>query len=64
MPRDINARLENLRSRRKGIDAVAKGRVTASFAEDVTRQGWTRANVERSRKSGRATPFGSTNTRR
>lgn len=38
MPRDINARLENLRVRRKGVDAVNSGRVTASFAEDVLRK--------------------------
>ncbi len=38
MPRDINSRLENLRVRRKGVDAVNSGRVTADFAEDVLRK--------------------------
>lgn len=38
MPRDINLRLENLRVRRRGVDAVNSGRVTATFAEDVLRK--------------------------
>jgi hypothetical protein len=38
MPRDIKSRLENLRVRRKGVDAVSSGRVTASFAEEVLRK--------------------------
>lgn len=38
MPRDINSRLENLRVRRRGIDAVNKGRITATFANEVLRQ--------------------------
>lgn len=38
MPRDIDARLENLRVRRHGVDAVNNGRVTAHFAEDVLRK--------------------------
>lgn len=38
MPRDISSRLESLRNRRKGVDAVSTGRVTASFAEEVLRK--------------------------
>lgn len=38
MPRDINTRLENLRVRRRGIDAISSGRLTASFAEEVIRK--------------------------
>ena len=38
MPRDINTRLENLRVRRTGIDAVRSGRVTASVATEVLRE--------------------------
>ncbi|WP_062105806.1 nucleotidyltransferase family protein [Gluconobacter albidus] len=35
MPRDINARLEKLRIRRKGVDAVNSGWVTEGFAQDI-----------------------------
>ncbi|MBH1945399.1 hypothetical protein I5L01_14315 [Erythrobacter sp. YJ-T3-07] len=38
MPRDINTRLENLRIRRKGVDAARSGRVTASVADEVLRK--------------------------
>lgn len=38
MPRDIDTRLENLRVRRKGVDAVRSGRVTASVADEVIRK--------------------------
>lgn len=35
MPRDINTRLSNLDSRRKGIDPIGRTRVGAAFAQDM-----------------------------
>ncbi|MFZ3484769.1 hypothetical protein [Sphingomonas sp. 3-13AW] len=38
MPLDINSRLESLRARRRGVDAVNNGRITADFASDILRK--------------------------